>query len=128
MKKFSPYTDLALEIAETLTTEKTDIEGVEIATEDCELPDTNVTWVRVVNDEGAEATGKPIGNYITLESPAMKENDTELGTKVTNKDIIITINTNTIVINIKNLLLFTITYFLLFISIPHIFNIFKHQF
>ncbi len=76
MKNFSPYTDLALEAAEQLTRAndgKTD--GIEVTREDCELPDTIVTWVHITNENGAKAAGKPIGNYITIESPYMKIND-----------------------------------------------------
>ncbi len=75
MKKFSPYTDLAIEIAESITTEATEIEGVEVGQEQCDMSDTTVTNVRITNEKGAEAMGKPIGSYITLESGHIKEND-----------------------------------------------------
>lgn len=78
MNNFSPYTDLALEVAEALTAESHGTpDGIEMSTEDCSLPDTSVTWVRITNENGVQSTGKPIGNYITLESPLMKENDTD---------------------------------------------------
>ena len=69
-------TDLALEQREMLR-EKDDseINGVEIETE--ETGNIVVTWVKITNEQGAEAMGKPIGNYITIESEAMKENDAE---------------------------------------------------
>ncbi|MCL1883538.1 MAG: GPR endopeptidase [Defluviitaleaceae bacterium] len=72
MKKFR--TDLALEVCEN-NEEK--IEGVEILLEEDEDLGITVTWVKIENENGAEKMGKPIGNYITLESGAMKENDTE---------------------------------------------------
>lgn len=77
MKNFSPYTDLALEAAEKLTTDNNGMqtEGVQVIKEDCILPDTEVTWVKITTPSGAKAMGRPMGNYITLESPYMKIND-----------------------------------------------------
>ena len=72
-------TDLALEQQEMLREGQPDgseISGVEIETE--HLNDITVTWVKIINEEGAEAMGKSVGNYITIESPAMKENDTDI--------------------------------------------------
>lgn len=74
--KFSPYTDLALEIAENICSNNT-CEGIEINTEKCSLNNTTVTVVNITNDNGIKATGKPIGSYITLESDFIKENDIE---------------------------------------------------
>ena len=72
-------TDLALETRELLRDESSgdEINGVEIDVEEDEELGVTVTWVRITNREGAEAMGKPIGNYITLESDALKENDIE---------------------------------------------------
>lgn len=76
MENFLPCTDLALEAAEQLgTTDGKHTEGVEVIREDCELPDTAVTWVKITNSAGERATGKPKGSYITIESPYMKLND-----------------------------------------------------
>ena len=69
-------TDLALEQSEMLRESRPDdsgINGVEIKTE--QTNGITVTWVTIVNEEGAESMGKPIGNYITIESESMKEND-----------------------------------------------------
>lgn len=76
MKKFFPVSDLAIEAAEGLTL-KADKSpgGVQVIKEECILPDTCVTWVKITDDEGAKAMGKPAGNYITIESPYMKTND-----------------------------------------------------
>jgi spore protease len=70
-------TDLALENQEMLqeaAQDDGDIQGVEIETE--EYDEITVTWVKITNAQGAESMGKPIGNYITIESEVMKENDT----------------------------------------------------
>ena len=71
-------TDLALEQQEMLRESRRDdseINGVEIETE--QTGDITVTWVKIINEQGEEAMGKPVGNYITIESDAMKENDAE---------------------------------------------------
>ena len=70
-------TDLALENREMLQEGRaeSEINGVEVESE--ELGDITVTWVKITNEDGAEAMGKPIGNYITIESESMKENDPE---------------------------------------------------
>ena len=71
-------TDLALEQSEMLRegrSKDSEISGVKVETE--EKDGITVTWVKILNEEGAEAMGKPIGNYITIESEAMKENDAE---------------------------------------------------
>lgn len=83
MKDFSPCTDLALEIAQGLTSGANAVAGIEMLKEDCELPDTNVTWIKITDDKGADAMGKPIGNYVTIESPYLKLNDPDA-----HKDII----------------------------------------
>ena len=71
-------TDLALELRENICEETgEDISGVEIQIEESQELNITVTWVKITDEKGAEAMGKPIGNYVTLESPAMKENDTE---------------------------------------------------
>lgn len=56
-------TDLALERCENL--EKKALSGVEIETFKAEK--AKVTRIDVLNDEGAETVGKPIGRYVTVE-------------------------------------------------------------
>ena len=69
-------TDLAIELRENLSPTNDDIPGVEMTVEENDNCGVRVTWVEITTEEGAQAMGKPIGNYITLESQAMKENDT----------------------------------------------------
>lgn len=76
MDKFSPYTDLAVEAAEALAEDIESNNGIEITTREEES--ASVTHVRITNQQGAEQTGKPIGNYITIESPFMRENTPEI--------------------------------------------------
>jgi len=71
-------TDLAIELRENICTgQDEEISGVEMLVEEDELFGVTVTWVKVTNEAGASAIGKPIGNYVTLESQCMKENDPE---------------------------------------------------
>lgn len=73
MSRFSPYTDLALEAAETLTEGTQTQSGVEVTTRDSD--NIQITTVKITDAEGAKAMGKPIGSYITIESPAIRQND-----------------------------------------------------
>lgn len=71
-------TDLALEMRECLQSETgEDISGVEITIEEDAEFGIIVTWVSITDEDGASVMGKPVGNYITIESSAMKENDPE---------------------------------------------------
>jgi len=78
-KKRNIYTDLALEVAETIqqTRPETDIDGVRMSVEHA-CGDTIVTtWVEIHSAEGARQMGRPEGNYVTIESALMKENDVD---------------------------------------------------
>ena len=61
-------TDLAMEVCEGIS----NIDGVEIRTQATE--ETTLTWVEIRTQAGVETMGRPVGNYITLESQLMKEN------------------------------------------------------
>lgn len=78
-EKFSTRTDLAIE-SDILQQEETrsDIDGVKIIIESGLREDITVTWVKIENEVGSKTMGKPIGNYITIESEIMKENSTKL--------------------------------------------------
>lgn len=65
-------TDLALEVCEDSPDE---FSGVEISTEEDDELGVRVTWVEIQNEDGAARMGKPVGNYVTLESGAMKDGD-----------------------------------------------------
>ena len=85
MNNYSIRTDLAIEVTEMLSkeTETDEIDGVEILTEKYENDDIYVSWVKIKNEKGAKNIGKPIGNYVTIESEAMKENDALTHEKIT---------------------------------------------
>jgi len=69
-------TDLALENREYISENGHDLSGVDVTTEVNDELDITVTWVSITDETGASAMGKPMGNYITIESGSMKESDT----------------------------------------------------
>ena len=70
-------TDLAVEARELYKEQnKSDIDGV-IVNED-DIGGTVVTTVKIVNEDGAEKMGKPIGTYITLDIPEYTVYDGEV--------------------------------------------------
>lgn len=83
MENYSIRTDLAIEVTEMITkeTESTNIEGVELYVDD--IDDIEVSWVKIKNEIGQKTMGKPIGNYVTIESEAMKDNDVAMHEKIT---------------------------------------------
>ncbi len=72
-------TDLAVEAREMYqenTQENTEIDGVVARTR--KLPNVTVTHVEVVSEQGAQSIGKPVGNYITLEIPKIRQRDMQV--------------------------------------------------
>lgn len=76
---FQVRTDLAIEAREMIQEKQEKVEnepnGVVVETEEGE--GYTLTKVRIVNEEGSKAMGKPQGAYITIESPQLKENAVE---------------------------------------------------
>lgn len=71
-------TDLAIETREELKrSAMEEIPGVE-AIVDESTTDIKITRVKIVSTEGVERMGKPMGNYITIEVPKLRENDEDL--------------------------------------------------
>ncbi len=75
-------TDLAIEAREFYSRQENreDIPGVEMDVDKKE--DYTVTRVKVVEEVGARIIGKPLGNYITIEAPKLRDNDKDLNDKV----------------------------------------------
>lgn len=76
MDMYSVRTDLAIEAAALFNKteqETSKLDGVTVKT--AKEEDITVTRVEVTNDSGAQSVGKPIGTYITIESPNLREND-----------------------------------------------------
>ncbi|MBW4827317.1 MAG: GPR endopeptidase [Clostridiaceae bacterium] len=78
---FQVRTDLAIESRE-LYKERTrqEVPGVEVNKE--EKGDISITRVKILDKIGEEKMGKPIGNYITLEVPKLKNPDEALKEEV----------------------------------------------
>ena len=68
-------TDLALEAAEPFKNENNLPYGVTVDEDYDEINEIRVTVVDVMSDIGAKKLGKPIGKYITVETPHMDEPD-----------------------------------------------------
>ncbi len=83
MNNYSIRTDLAIEVTEMITqeTDNSHIEGVELYVDN--IDNIEVSWVNIKNEKGQETMGKPIGNYVTIESESMKENDVITHEKIT---------------------------------------------
>lgn len=70
-----PRTDLALEVRETFTEDSTEIQGVILKEDYDKKKDIRVTTVTIKDQKGADAMGKPIGTYITIEAARLGEVD-----------------------------------------------------
>lgn len=74
MSCFKVRTDLALEDRERIG-DGGEIHGVILEEEEREETGIRITTVKIETKNGAKIMGKPIGTYITLEAPAMAEQD-----------------------------------------------------
>lgn len=80
-------TDLALENREIYRLAQkieNEIPGIETEVDDSDS-DMLVTKVKILTNEGAEALGKPIGNYITIESQMMNDEVESIDNKIIQK-------------------------------------------
>ncbi len=75
MSCFQVRTDLALEARESIERTEEEIRGVRVEEETKEDIQVHITKVVIETKNGARAMNKPMGNYITLEAPAMQEED-----------------------------------------------------
>ncbi len=75
MENFQIRTDLALEARESISEPQQEFRGVRVEEYYKEAEDIRVTKVHVDTKNAAKAMGKPIGNYVTIEAPAMVEPD-----------------------------------------------------
>jgi spore protease len=70
-----PRTDLALEVRETFKEDNVEIQGVVLKEDYDKKKDIRVTTVTIKDQKGADAMGKPIGTYITIEAPKLVQED-----------------------------------------------------
>ena len=84
MAEFQVRTDLALEARERF---EEDVEVRGVAREEVydEQRDIRVTVARIQTENGAKAMGKPVGTYITLETPRLSEPDEDYHREVSGK-------------------------------------------
>lgn len=81
--RLSARTDLAIEareMAQQGADQAAELDGVDVKTE--ETDDYFLTHVRIHSEAGSRLMGKPEGNYITLESEMLKENNAECHEKI----------------------------------------------
>jgi len=72
-------TDLALEARELYkqnVQQESEVPGVEVENDGDE--NISIARVKITTNEGANALGKPMGNYITIEVPRLREKDQDL--------------------------------------------------
>jgi spore protease len=75
-KAFNIHVDLAVEAHEIVRGETgREIPGVIVDREKYE--NTTVTIVKIVEEDAEQLMGKPRGNYITIEAPALRDNNRE---------------------------------------------------
>lgn len=67
-------TDLALEVRESFE-DDVEVKGVVVNEDYNKKLDIKVTTVEIKDEHGAKMMGKPIGTYITIEAPKLKESD-----------------------------------------------------
>ncbi len=75
MSCFQVRTDLALEARESIGKAEEELRGITVEEYDREEIQVHITRVVISSKNGAKAMNKPMGNYITLEAPAMQEAD-----------------------------------------------------
>ncbi len=75
MKLSLPRTDLALEVRESFEEDNVEIKGVILNEDYNEKDDIKITTVEIKDKKGADAMGKPMGTYITIETKNLGKND-----------------------------------------------------
>ena len=75
MSCFQVRTDLALEARESIEKAQEGLHGISVEEYDREEIQVHITKVVISSKNGAKALTNPMGNYITLEAPAMQEAD-----------------------------------------------------
>ena len=77
MRNYSVRTDLALEERERFESDNVEIPGVILEEDYDEEREIRLTRVRIETENGARAMGKPVGTYLTLETPNLAVPDEE---------------------------------------------------
>lgn len=69
VRNYSVRTDLALEEKERFESDHVEVQGVVLEEEYDEKTEMKITRVRIETENGAKVMGKPVGTYLTLETP-----------------------------------------------------------
>ena len=77
VRNYSVRTDLALEEKERFESDDVEIQGVVLEEDYDEEQELRVTRVEIRTENGAKAMGKPVGTYLTLETPNLAIPDEE---------------------------------------------------
>ena len=77
VRNYSVRTDLALEEKERFESDNVEISGVILEEDYDEEKEIRVTRVQIETENGAKAMGKPVGTYLTLETPNLAVPDDE---------------------------------------------------
>nr|WP_294492218.1 GPR endopeptidase [uncultured Mediterraneibacter sp.] len=77
LRNYSVRTDLALEEKERFESDDVEIQGVVLEEDYDEEQEIRVTRVEIKTENGAKAMGKPVGTYLTLETPNLAIPDEE---------------------------------------------------
>lgn len=77
LRNYSVRTDLALEEKERFESDDVEIQGVVLEEDYDEEQELKVTRVEIRTENGAKAMGKPVGTYLTLETPNLEIPDEE---------------------------------------------------
>ncbi len=78
MKQTGGRTDLAVELREDFSEDDERIKGVIVKEEYYKHRRIHVSTVRITDASGAQAMGRPIGSYITLEAKGLSEGEEQL--------------------------------------------------
>lgn len=72
---FEVRTDLALEERESFKGDGGEVSGVALREWARDRSQAKFTEVKIVNEQGARAMGKPVGTYLTLEADQLSQKD-----------------------------------------------------
>ncbi len=75
IETFNIRTDLAVEERERYTERNIEVSGVRLTEHQDKSCGVKITKVEVMDEEGAKAMARPIGNYVTIEASDMMESD-----------------------------------------------------
>ena len=78
MKQTGGRTDLAVELREDFSEDDERIKGVTVKEVYHKHRNVNVSTVKITDASGAEAMGRPIGTYITVEAKGLQEGEEKL--------------------------------------------------